>query len=51
MNPTKIDTILMSALLLMGTGLWARIAIQGFEPALVSTAVEWFLNGIKRARR
>ncbi|MBI2996836.1 MAG: hypothetical protein HYY46_00040 [Deltaproteobacteria bacterium] len=51
MNPIKIDTIFMSALLLMGTGLWARIAMQGFELALVSTAVEWFLSSIKRERR
>jgi hypothetical protein len=50
MNPAKIDTLFMSAFLLMGTGLWARIAIQGVELALVSTAMEWLLSKANRGR-
>jgi len=46
----KINTLLFSALLLAGTGLWQRILIQGFEPALVSTAIDWILNASKRRR-
>ena len=45
----KIDTLFFSALLLTWTSLWARIAIQGFEPALLSTAIEWSLLN-KRTR-
>lgn len=51
MNPIKIDTLFSAALLLTGTTLWTRIAIQGFEPALVSTAIEWFMNRIRGGAR
>jgi hypothetical protein len=43
----KIDTLFFPALLLTWTSLWARIAIQGFELALLSIAIEW-LNPIIR---
>jgi hypothetical protein len=46
----KIETMLFSALLLAGTGLWQRILVQGFEPALVSTAMDWILTASKRVR-
>lgn len=49
MNSLKIDTFFL-ALLLVPSALWARIAIQGFEPALVSTAMGWILNVSKRVR-
>jgi hypothetical protein len=45
MNPMK--TLFLAALLLTGTALWARIAAQGVEQALLSTAIEWSLNGIR----
>jgi len=48
----KIDTLFLAALLLTGTALWARVVTQGFIPALVSTAIEYGLNGIRaRVRR
>lgn len=47
-NPVKIDTPFLAALLLMGTTLSARIAAQGVEQALLSTAIEWSMNRIKR---
>jgi hypothetical protein len=50
MNWLKIDTFFLSLLLVMGSGLWARIAIQGFEPALVSTALGWIVNASRRVR-
>jgi len=45
----KIDTLFFEALLLTWTSLWARIAIQGFKLALLSTAIEWSLLN-KRTR-
>ncbi|MBI4527069.1 MAG: hypothetical protein HY695_25005 [Deltaproteobacteria bacterium] len=51
MNPIKLDTTVMAALLLTGTTLWARIAVQGFELAIVSTAIEWFMNRLRAGIR
>jgi hypothetical protein len=45
MNPMKIDTAFFAAL--AGTTLWARIAVQGIELALVSTGLEYCLNRFK----
>ncbi len=47
----KIDTLFSAALLLSWTALWARIAIQGFEQALVSAAIEWSMNRIRAGAR
>jgi len=47
----KIDTLFLAALLLTGTTLWARIAVQGVELALLSTAIEWSLNAIRAGTR
>ena len=49
MNPVKIATSFLAALLLTGAVLWARAATQGLLPALVSTAIERGLNR-RRAR-
>ena len=43
----KIDTAFFAALALAGTTLWARIAVQGIEQALVSTGLEYCLSRIK----
>jgi hypothetical protein len=43
----KIDTLFFAALFLTGTGLWTRIAIQGFELGLLSATIEWFMNRIR----
>jgi len=47
----KIDTLIFAALLLMGTTLWARIAAQGIEQALLSAAIEWSMNRIRAGAR
>ena len=46
----KIDSGLSAAMMLATTTLWARISIQGFEQGLISTAIEYCLNGIKAVR-
>jgi hypothetical protein len=51
MNLMKIDTSLLAALFLIGTSLWARVVAQGVEQALLSTAIEWSLNGIRAGVR
>ncbi|MBI2209334.1 MAG: hypothetical protein HYV05_11510 [Deltaproteobacteria bacterium] len=47
----KIGTFFLATLLLAGTALWARIAIQGVELALLSTVMEWSLNTIRAGTR
>jgi len=37
----KVDMSLLAAFLLIGTDLLARAAVQGVEPAFVSTAIEY----------
>jgi hypothetical protein len=39
----KIETSLLAALLLIGSSLFARIAVQGIEQALVAMAIEYGL--------
>ena len=51
MNLMKIETPVLAALLLIGTDLFARMAVQGIEQALLSTAIQWSLNHIKAAVR
>jgi hypothetical protein len=47
MIPMKIDTAFFAALVLAVTTLWARMAVQGVEQAVVSTALEYCLKRIK----
>ena len=42
----KIEIPFLVTLVLIGTSLLARIAAQGVEQALLSTAIEYGLNGI-----
>jgi hypothetical protein len=42
----KIDMSFLAAFLLIGTGLLARASVQGVEPALVSTAIEYGSAGV-----
>jgi hypothetical protein len=49
-NPVKIDSGLLAAMILATTTLWARMSIQGFEQGLLSTAIEYCLNAIKAVR-
>ncbi len=50
MNVMKIEIPILTALLLLGTELMTRVGIQGFEQALVSTAIEWSVGRFKAAR-
>ena len=45
----KIEIPFLAALVLIGTSLLARVAGQGIEQALLSTVIEYSLNG--RLRR
>jgi hypothetical protein len=47
----KFEFPLLAALLLMGTHLLARIAVQGIEQALLATAVEYGADGIRAVNR
>jgi hypothetical protein len=49
-SPLKIDFSLFASLLLIGTNLLARAAAQGFEQALLSTVVEYWLKGVRTAK-
>jgi len=44
----KIDTAFFTALILAGTTLWARIAVQGVEQALVFTGLEHCVSLAKK---
>jgi hypothetical protein len=45
MSPVKIEIPFLAALVLFGTSLSARVAGQGVEQALLSTVIEYSLNG------
>ena len=47
----KIEIPFLAGLLLIGTDLFARVAVQGIEQAIFSTALEHGLNAFKRSRR
>ena len=51
MNPIKLATSSLPALLLIGTTLWARVLTQGVEQVLVATAIEGCLSGMKAGVR
>ena len=42
----KIDISFLAVFFLIGTDLLARAAVQGVEPALVSTAIEYGSAGV-----
>jgi hypothetical protein len=50
-NVMKIEIPFLAALLLVGTDLVARVAVQGVEQALLSTAIEWSVKRLKAARQ
>jgi hypothetical protein len=47
----KIEISFLATLLLIGTDLLARAAVQGVEQALLATAVEYGRSAIKRGLR
>jgi hypothetical protein len=46
----KIEIPFLAGLLLIGTDLLARVAVQGIEQAIFSTAIEHGLNVIKTSK-
>jgi hypothetical protein len=46
-GPMNIDTLMMLALFLTGTTLWAGVAVRRMQRALLVKPVEHGLNGIK----
>jgi hypothetical protein len=51
MNPVKIEVPFLAALVPIGTSLLARMAAQGVEQALFSTAIEHGLDGVRAVKR
>jgi len=49
MDVMKIEIPILAALLLLGSELIARAAVQGVEQALVSTVIEWSMSRVKSA--
>jgi hypothetical protein len=47
----KIETAALATWVLLATDLFARLAVQGVEQALIATAVEYGLNGMRVGRR
>jgi hypothetical protein len=47
----KIEIPLLAGLLIIGTDLLARVAVQGVEQALVAAAIECGMNGIRTVKR
>jgi hypothetical protein len=47
----KVDMSFLAVFLLIGTNLLARAAVQGVEPALVSTAIEYGSAGLNLLSR
>lgn len=47
----KFEFSFLATLLLIGTDLLARVAVQGVEQALVATVMEYGLGGMKSAFR
>lgn len=50
LNIMKMEIPIQAALLLLGTDMLARVAVQGVEPALVSKLVELSINKFKQVR-
>jgi hypothetical protein len=47
----KIETAALATWVLLATDLFARLAVQGVEQALIATAVEYGLNGMRVGRK
>ena len=47
----KIEIPFLASLLLIGTGLMARMQAQGVEQALAAAAIEFGTNGIRAVKR
>lgn len=47
MNSMRLEIPFLAAVFLFGTGLLARVAVQGIEQALLSTSIEWSMKRIK----
>jgi hypothetical protein len=47
----KLEFSLLAALFSVGTNLLTRIAVQGVEPALLATAIEYGMTGLRVVKR
>jgi hypothetical protein len=47
----KLEILFLASLFLIGTTLFARVAVRGIEQALLATAAEHRLNGINARRK
>jgi hypothetical protein len=47
----KIEIPLLAGLLIIGTDLLARVAVQGVEQALATAAIECGVNGVRAVKR
>jgi len=51
MDVMKIEIPILAVLLLLGSELMARAAVQGIEQALVSTVIEWSMGRVRSIRK
>ena len=51
MELVKVEISFLATLLLIGTDLLARAAVQGVEQAFLATAVEYGMGGMRRGLR
>ena len=47
----KLEISFLAVLLLVGTDLLARAAVQGVEQALLATTIEYGMSGMRRGLR
>jgi hypothetical protein len=47
MNIMKLGDLILSPLLLFGSEIWTRVAIQGIEQGLLSVAIDWSMRSIE----
>ena len=47
----KIEIPLLAGLLIIGTDLLARVAVQGVEQALAAAVIEYGMNSIRAVKR
>ncbi|MDH3442725.1 MAG: hypothetical protein OEN50_02275 [Deltaproteobacteria bacterium] len=51
MKIMKTEMPFLAALVLLGTDLMARVAVQGVEQALFSTVIDWAMLRVKMRRQ
>ena len=49
MDILKIGNLFLPALVLVGSEVWTRVAVQGVEQGLLSMALDWSVRLLKKA--